>query len=160
MNVMKPSNQTIALEDVVGISAIDIVYERTKRVYKSDKDTPTTEGFTFAFDTNKTPSQYRITVYKGEFLSFAAKYNGATRTYYGHITNVDETSVTILRYMSTNGVRSLRKHVKIKIEDLLGIYRYALKTEDVKTAPDSEDGNASDGAGVSEEPANEAPENA
>ena len=158
MNVMKASNLVLDIDDIVNIEIVDVLYERSKRVFKDPKSAPDTESFTFAFDTNKKPSQYRITVYAGEFLSFAAKYNGDNRTYYGHITSVDETTITILRYMSVNGVRSVRKKVHIKLEDLLGIYRYSLMVEPLQEVVVDE-GNATDAAGI-DEPKDEAPENA
>lgn len=126
MNVMKNSNIVLNIDNIVHVETVDVRYEREKRIYNEKNPAPTTDGFTFAFDTNRTPAQYRITVYKGEFLSMAVKYNDATRTYYGHITNVNDTTITILRYVSVNGVRTIRKHIHIMIEELLGIYRYRL----------------------------------
>ena len=106
-------------------------YVEDRRNYKQAKEIFNEAGFTFAFDNPKYPSQYRITVFKNEFLSLVVRNDDKKSTFYGHITDVDKDSgaVTIDHYSIESGVRKLISNHRINVEDLLGIYRYKLTIE-------------------------------
>lgn len=130
MNVMtKLDNATIDLDQIVDITPAITEYVRTKEK-RSMQDIPM---FTFAFDTNY-PTQYRISIYAGEFVALAVNRSVPTNTgknkysIYGHIENVDTDAgiIKFMRYTTNKGVRDVYP-MDIAIDDLLGVYRYELK---------------------------------
>lgn len=139
MNVMKKvSTIEIDAHDIENISAITTSYNRANRS-SHDIDGKNSNSFTFAFDTDKYSSQYRITIYQGEFVCLALKNNyesmRSTRSIYGHIVDagIDNGEMIFMRYVSKSGVRDVYP-ISVKMDTLLGIYRYELGIEVEETA--------------------------
>lgn len=134
MNVMeKVENRRFDINDVTEITRIKTTYVKTTR---SNRDKSTSNNiFTFAFDSEKYPSQYRISVNAGEFVALAVKdpydSNRKTRSVYGHIIDVDANSgeIKMSRYAATHGIRNVYEYT-VKLDALLGIYRYELDIAD------------------------------
>ena len=103
-----------------------------------------TQAFTFAFDSEKYSSQYRITVYAQEFIALALKsesdFNKKSRTIYGEIKDVipENNEILIYRYVSNKGVRDVYP-MSIDLSSLLGVYRYDLEIEYKDTSEDEEE---------------------
>ena len=132
----------VPVDDIVEIRHQRSTYTRVRRSFKEMKNRPATKSFIFAFDNSKYSSQYRITVYGGEFLAFAVRNkDNNTRTFFGEIEGTDDAdNIYIARYISKNGVREIIHNYKISVEALLGIYRHELTIEDyVEAKPDTED---------------------
>jgi len=123
----------IDLDTVTDIIPIISKYVKSTNSNRN-KDIDEEKSFTFAFDTEKYSSKYRITVNAGEFVSLAVKDinepNKKSRSYYGHITDVDSDNgkIAFTRYISNHGVRDIRK-ISLPISALLGVYRYELAIE-------------------------------
>ena len=62
--------------------------------------------------------------------------NKKSRSFYGHIIDVDSESDTIIfsRYVSNRGVRDIYTH-KLPLSALLGVYRYELEFSDYAPIP-------------------------
>ena len=136
MNVMeKVVDRRFDLNDVTEISRITTKYVKTTRSNR-DKKEHDANIFTFAFDSDKYPSQYRISVYAGEFVALAIKDpadpNKKKRSIYGHIVDVDteNNSIKFARYVAKNGIRDVYENYNVSLNGLLGIYRYELEISD------------------------------
>lgn len=134
MNVMdKPEDYRIYLENVTEIVPVKAEYVQDRRPRNMDTDM---QSFTFVFDTQKYSSKYHITVTEGEFVALALKdlVDPSKKSYsiYGHITNVDSDAgeIEFMRYgVANKGVRNVYPYT-VKLDALLGVYRYALKISD------------------------------
>ena len=139
------------IDEITEIHLVTSKYVKTKRSIRNEKiDAPI---FTFAFDTEKYASQYRISVAAGEFVELAMKDptdpNKKSRSIYGHIVDVDSDAgkLKFARYVSKRGVRDIYDYT-IELDTLLGIYRYnlevsvvtftALETAEVEVAAEAE----------------------
>ena len=131
----------IDLDQVVDITPVHTEYVRTKEK-REHNNIPM---FTFAFDTNY-PTQYRISIYAGEFVALAINRSVPTNvtktkhSIYGHIENVDTDAgiIKFMRYSTNKGVRDVYP-MDIAIDELLGVYRYELKINCVDIEPKVEE---------------------
>ena len=133
MNVMeKVTDRRFCVDDITEITPTTSTYVKTTR---SNRDKIVKEDaniFTFAFDSEKYPSQYRISVYAGEFVCLALRNDNPNapkrvRSIYGHIIDVDSESgkIKVSRYVTSRGIRDVYDYT-VDISSLMGIYRYAL----------------------------------
>lgn len=138
LNVMeKRADHRFDVDLVTEITPICTKYIKTSR---SNREKKVTNGapntFTFAFDTEKYASQYRISIYAGEFVALALKdptdSNKKSRSIFGHIidVNAENDEIKFARYISNKGVRDVNE-ITIALSSLLGIYRYELKIADL-----------------------------
>ena len=133
MNVMDKSDRRFDLSKVTEITRISTKYVKTVRSMRDRNKTDNV--FTFAFDSEKYPSKYRISVYAGEFVALALKdpndSNKKSRSIYGHVVDVDATNneIKFMRYVSNRGVRDAYIYT-VALPSLLGIYRYELEIND------------------------------
>jgi hypothetical protein len=134
MNVMeRVEDRRFDVNDVTEITPIVTKYVKSVRSIRNKSSDD--EIFTFAFDSDKYNSQYRISVYAGEFVALALKdpsdSNKKSRSIYGHIVSVDDVSgeIKFSRYVSNRGVRDVYPYT-VSLDSLLGIYRYELEISD------------------------------
>ena len=127
----------INLANVVDITPVVTTYAKAPRGKRvPGDDIPV---FTFAFDTERYPTQYKVTVQAGEFVALAIKDpkdpNKGRRSIYGHITSVNEdsNSIEFSRYISKKGVRDVYE-MTVELDQLLGIYRYELQIDSIAKA--------------------------
>ena len=142
MRVMEKQEVAIDLDTVTEITEVKSKYVKAARSIKTmGKDT---QAFTFAFDSEKYSSQYRITVYAQEFVALALKsesdFNKKSGTIYGEIKDVipENNEILIYRYVSNKGVRDVYP-MSIDLSSLLGVYRYDLEIEYKDTSEDEEE---------------------
>lgn len=143
MTVMEKVSERFDVADISDITPISTKYVKTTRSNR-DKHADA-DMFSFAFDTEKYTSQYRISIYAGEFVSLALKDpydpNRRTRSIFGHIIDVDDekNEVVFCRYVTNSGVRDIIE-TRINLNTLLGVYRYDLEISDKEqTASTSEE---------------------
>ena len=135
MNVIKKAEDVrIDLDTVTSISTVSSNYRRVTYSNRN-KDNNGENVYTFAFDTEKYSSKYKISINAGEFVSLAVKDindpNKKSRSFYGHIISVDSDTIKFSRYVSNKGVRDVYTQ-NIPLASLLGVYRYALDFESEK----------------------------
>ena len=133
MKVMeKVENRRFDLNQVTEITRISTTYFKAARSIRDHGNVSDDELFTFVFDSDKYPSQYRITICAGEFVALALKDptdpNKKCNSVYGHIVDVDthNNEVKIAEYVCNRGVRDVVEKT-FALTTLLGIYRYELK---------------------------------
>ena len=136
MNAMeKTNNRRFDVNKVTEITRVSTKYLKTVRSMRNNDKKIDEEIFTFAFDSEKYSSQYRISVYAGEFVALALKDpadpNKKSRSVYGHIVGVDtdKDELKFARYICNRGVRDVYEYT-ISLASLLGIYRYELEIAD------------------------------
>ena len=141
MNVIGATAERIDLDTITSIERVRSRYVRANRSNKDISVDENSKIFTFAFDNEKYPSKYRISIHANEFVALAVRDTrvNSTRTYYGHIVDVDGNTIIFCRYISNNGVREIRPEFKVNVGDLLGIYRYELNFEKFEEAPVKEE---------------------
>ena len=135
MDVMVPVNgEEISLSKVCSIEEMHAKFTRDTRAYKKGGvSRPTTEGFTFSFNTSKFDTPYKITAYVGEFVSMGIANPESDKgrdIIYGTIEDIDENdNIVVTRYLIDRGVRSVESGYTFPAKSLLGIYRYKLEME-------------------------------
>ena len=136
LNVMnKVEDRRFDIDKVTEITRVTTNYIKTTRSMRDRDRNSDRDIFTFAFDSEKYPSQYRISVYAGEFVALALKdptdSNKKSRSIYGHIVDVDaeKSEIKFARYVSNRGVRDVYEYT-VALSSLLGIYRYELEIND------------------------------
>lgn len=137
MSVIREINEDIDIDRITDIQRVHTKYTSVQRSAKDFiKEEDEDSSFTFLFDTKNYSSKYRITILADEFVSMVvrdASRPTGTKTLFGHIVDVDDDdNIVFCRFISNKCVRDLRPHYVVKIEDLLGIYRYELEVEDYK----------------------------
>ena len=156
MNVMeKVEDRRFDVNKVTEITRVAVNYNKT---YRSMRDKSSNNDiFTFAFDSDKYPnSQYRISVYAGEFVALAVKdprdSNQKSRSIYGHIVDVNPKTneIKMSRYASNRGVRNVFDYT-VKLESLLGIYRYELEIAEFVERKETHEVDAVEEAAATEE---------
>ncbi len=141
MNVMEKKADRFDVEEITEITPVSTKYVKTTRSNR-DKHADA-DMFSFAFDTEKYTSQYRISIYAGEFVSLAIKDptdpNRRSRSIFGHIIDVDDekNEVVFCRYVTNSGVRDIIE-TRVNLNSLLGVYRYDLEIIDKEEAATSE----------------------
>lgn len=143
MSVIREINEDIDIDRITDIQRVHTKYTSVQRSAKDFiKEEDEDSSFTFLFDTKNYSSKYRITILTDEFVSMVvrdASRPTGTKTLFGHIVDVDDDdNIVFCRFISNKGVRDLRPHYVVKIEDLLGIYRYELEVEDYKEVKKAE----------------------
>ncbi len=128
------SEDCIFAKDIKEIIPVSTKYNRSSRSVKDKIEE--TQPFTFAFDSTKFQSQYKITIFTGEFVALSTINKKATdsrnRILYGEIEDVkyneeiNEDEIIFNRYISNKGVRSIYT-MNLPISSLLGIFRYDLQ---------------------------------
>lgn len=135
MNVMeKVTDRRFCVDDITDIRRTTSTYVKTTR---SNREKVVKEGaniFTFAFDSEKYPSQYRISIYAGEFVCLALRNDNPNapkrvRSIYGHIIDVNGNQIKVARYVTSRGIRDVYEYT-VDLSALLGIYRYELDIAD------------------------------
>lgn len=133
LNVMeKAENHAFDLNKVTEITRISTTYLKANRSIRDQGELADNEMFTFVFDSDRYPNQYRITIRTGEFVALAIKNainpNTKSTSVYGHIVDVDTNAgiVKIAEYVCNRGVRDVVEKT-IDLATLLGIYRYELQ---------------------------------
>ena len=135
MNVMeKATDRRFCVDDITDIRRTTSTYVKTTR---SNREKIVKEGaniFTFAFDSEKYPSQYRISIYAGEFVCLALRNDNPNapkrvRSIYGHIIDVNGNQIKVARYVTSRGIRDVYEYT-VDLSALLGIYRYELDIAD------------------------------
>ena len=131
MNVMREGQTEIDTNDIVEIYQVDSKYIRSKRSVKSIEVDKNSSRFSFAFDTKKFETQYKITIYCGEFVSlvYHPEDEDKSRTIYGEITDVDGDEIVFTQYRAKGGIRSIVSNIRVPSEQTIGIYRYELGFE-------------------------------
>ena len=128
----KVENHRFDLNKVTEITRISTIYSKATRSIRDHGNIPDDELFTFVFDSEKYPTQYRITIRAGEFVALALKDpvdpNKKCNSVYGHIVDVDikNNEVKIVEYVCNRGVRDVVEKT-FDLSTLLGIYRYDLQ---------------------------------
>lgn len=150
MNVMKQDKtRRFDVNEVTEITRITTKYVKASRYVRGNEGN---NVFTFAFDSEKFASQYRISVHAGEFVALALKDstdpNRKSRSIYGHIVDVDtkKNEIVFSRYVAKRGVRDVYE-TTVSLNSLLGIYRYELEIndyEEVGTADPMENNSATE----------------
>ena len=129
--IVDAKGEEISVDDISAVERISTVYDRDTRTFKKNSGypRPDTMPLVFAFDTSKFSTQYRITVYTGEFIACVVRNGSEKATLYGTIVDCnDDNNIIFDHYMTVSGVREVSRET-IATEDILGIYRYALKIE-------------------------------
>ena len=141
MNVMKKAEDVkIDVDTVIDIAEVSSTYHKLFRSNR-EKASESENVFTFAFDTEKYSTKYRISINAGEFVSLAVKDikdpNKKSRSFYGHIIDVDNNAgiIKFSRYITNKGVRDVFIQ-NIPLTSLLGVYRYELVLLDINTTED------------------------
>ncbi len=141
MNVMeKVEDRRFDIDQVTEIYPTISKYVKTTRSNRDKRVKDDVNIFTFAFDSEKYPSQYRISIYAGEFVCLALKDssdpNKKSRSIYGHIVDVDAENqqIKFSRYVTNRGVRDVYDYT-VDLNTLLGIYRYELE---ISAKPETE----------------------
>ena len=134
MNVMENDGVEVYMEDVCSIEPMHAKLIKDFRNYKKG-GTPRPKGefFTFAFNTAKFDTPYKITVYAGEFVSMVVANPDSEKgrdVIYGTINNIDDNdNIIATRYVNTKGIRTVEENYVFPSKSLLGIYRYRLEIE-------------------------------
>lgn len=129
MYVMEKNEFRFNVDDVTSITKVYSEYVSVKRSIREKKESE--EIFTFAFESAKYPSKYRISIYGGEFVCLAVKPRKDSKfkynSLYGHVIDVDteKNEVIMSRYVSSKHTRDVYTY-RVPVDDLLGIYRYEL----------------------------------
>lgn len=131
MEAIKSGENTPEIDtaDIEELYQVDSKYIRSRRSAKSIEVDKNSTRFSFAFDTKKFSTQYKITVFRGEFVSLVYHQDEEdhSRTLYGEITDVDGDDIIFTQYRASAGVRSINKNVRIPSQQAIGIYRYELQ---------------------------------
>ena len=134
MNTMeKVTDRRFCVDNITDIHPVTSTYVKSTR---SNRDKVVKEDaniFTFAFDSEKY-SQYRISVYAGEFVCLAMRNDNPNapkhiRSVYGHIIDVNGDKIKVSRYVTSRGIRNVYDYT-VDLASLLGIYRYELEISD------------------------------
>ena len=156
MDVFQKSSKEIDIDTIQNVTPIHCYFIKDReRSYKKGNITDTEDipSFRFNFDIPDFSSPYRTTIYKGEFVSIAASEPNTDkrRTYYGSIVDTTaDNNVIFDHYYIYKGVHSIR-HISIKAENILGIFRVKLEKGEYKKPEKRESKKSQEDTEITEE---------